>query len=122
MRSLAISLVVFLGLAASTHAATWIVRADGSGDFPTIQAGLTGSAAGDTLELADGTYSGPGNFDLNPAGKDLVVRSQSGDPEACVIDGQDFYVHWINIDTEDARRRTAEICGRFEPLLRRIFE
>jgi len=38
------------------------------------------------------------------------------------IDGQDFYVHWINIDTDDAVRRTAEICGRFEPLLRRIFE
>ena len=38
------------------------------------------------------------------------------------IDGQDFYVHWINIDTDNAERRTAEICGRFEPLLRRIFE
>ena len=38
------------------------------------------------------------------------------------IDGQDVYVHWININTEDAARRTAEICGRFEPLLRRIFE
>ncbi len=38
------------------------------------------------------------------------------------IDGQDLYVHWINIDTDDAEARTAEICGRFEPLLRRIFE
>jgi multicomponent Na+:H+ antiporter subunit E len=38
------------------------------------------------------------------------------------IDGQDFYVHWINIDTDDAAKRTAEICGRFEPLLGRIFE
>jgi len=38
------------------------------------------------------------------------------------IDGSDFYVHWINIDTDDAAARTAEICGRFEPLLRRIFE
>ncbi len=38
------------------------------------------------------------------------------------IDGQDLYIHWINIDTDDAERRTAEICGRFEPLLRRIFE
>ena len=38
------------------------------------------------------------------------------------IDGQDFYVHWININTEDPARRSAEICGRFEPLLRRIFE
>ena len=38
------------------------------------------------------------------------------------IDGQDFYVHWINIDTDSAEERTARICGRFEPLLRRIFE
>ena len=38
------------------------------------------------------------------------------------IDGQDLYVHWINISTDDAAARTAEICGRFEPLLRRIFE
>ena len=38
------------------------------------------------------------------------------------IDGQDLYVHWINIHTDDPARRTAEICGRFEPLLRRIFE
>jgi len=38
------------------------------------------------------------------------------------IDGPDFYIHWINIDTDDAARRTAEITGRFEPLLRRIFE
>jgi len=38
------------------------------------------------------------------------------------IDGQELYVHWINIHTDDADKRTAEICGRFEPLLRRIFE
>jgi len=37
------------------------------------------------------------------------------------IDGQDLYIHWINVD-DDAARRSAEICGRFEPLLRRIFE
>ena len=38
------------------------------------------------------------------------------------IDGQVLYVHWINIDTDSAEERTARICGRFEPLLRRIFE
>jgi multicomponent Na+:H+ antiporter subunit E len=38
------------------------------------------------------------------------------------IDGQDLYIHWINISTGDAEQRSAEICGRFEPLLRRIFE
>ena len=38
------------------------------------------------------------------------------------IDGQDLYIHWINIHTTDPAVRVAEICGRFEPLLRRIFE
>jgi multicomponent Na+:H+ antiporter subunit E len=38
------------------------------------------------------------------------------------IDGQDLYIHWINIHTDDTEKRTAEICERFEPLLRRIFE
>ncbi len=38
------------------------------------------------------------------------------------IDGDDFYIHWINIHTDDPAKRTAEICGRFEPFLRRIFE
>ncbi len=38
------------------------------------------------------------------------------------IDGQDLYVHWINIHTDDQEKRCAEIVGRFEPLLRRIFE
>ena len=38
------------------------------------------------------------------------------------VDGEDMYFHWINIDTDDAKKRTDEVCGRFEPLLRRIFE
>lgn len=38
------------------------------------------------------------------------------------IDGQDLYVHWINIKVDDPEKRFAVIVGRFEPLLRRIFE
>jgi len=39
------------------------------------------------------------------------------------IDGQELYIHWINIPADDdPKKRSAEICGRFEPLLRRIFE
>jgi len=38
------------------------------------------------------------------------------------IHGQDLYVHWINIDTDNAVKRSAQICGRFEPLLKRIFQ
>jgi len=38
------------------------------------------------------------------------------------IDGQDLYIHWINVGADDTEARSREICGRFEPLLRRIFE
>lgn len=38
------------------------------------------------------------------------------------IDGQDLYIHWINIHTDAPDQRFAIIVGRFEPLLRRIFE
>lgn len=38
------------------------------------------------------------------------------------IDGQDLFIHWINISVDDPAGRSKEIVGRFEPLLRRIFE
>ena len=48
---------------------------------------------------------------------DVVERTLTID-----IDGQDLYIHWINVEVDDPDARTREICGRFEPLLRRIFE
>ncbi|NQU76448.1 MAG: Na+/H+ antiporter subunit E [Planctomycetes bacterium] len=38
------------------------------------------------------------------------------------IDGQDLYIHCINVPPGDIAKRSREICGTFEPLLRRIFE
>ena len=38
------------------------------------------------------------------------------------IDGQDMYIHWMSIHTDDQNGRFNEIVGRFESLLRRIFE
>ncbi len=38
------------------------------------------------------------------------------------IDGQDLYVHWINVDTDDPEQQTQEIVKRFEGFLARIFE
>jgi hypothetical protein len=40
----------------------------------------------DEIELADGTYLGDGNRDINFWGRDIVVYSASGDSTACVID------------------------------------
>lgn len=84
---LALFTVLFVGSTAPPAAArTWHVFIDGSGDAPTIQACIDSAAAGDTVLLHDGTYTGAGNRDLDFGGKGIVVRSAGGDPEACVID------------------------------------
>lgn len=38
------------------------------------------------------------------------------------IDGQDLYIHWINVVGEGVEEHSARIVRRFERLLRRIFE
>ena len=54
----------------------------------TIQAAIDQAENGDVVELLNGTYSGPGNRDLDLLGKAITVRSQSGDATACVLDCQ----------------------------------
>jgi len=70
------------------------VYPDGPG---TIQDAIDAAANGDVIELSNGEFAGPGNRDLDFHGKCLTVRSQSGDPEDCVIDcehaGRGFYFH-----------------------------
>ena len=38
------------------------------------------------------------------------------------IDGQDLYIHWIYIHTDDPDEQTRMIVDKFEPMLRKIFE
>ncbi len=81
-----------LALAASAApppalAAEHSVRPDGAGDFPTIQAAVTAAAPGDEIVLEDGTFTGPGNRDIDFGGKDLTVRSRNG-AAACTLDTQ----------------------------------
>jgi hypothetical protein len=83
---LVLELALSLVMPESALGATHVIRPDGSGDFPTIQAGVDAAASGDVLVLASGTFSGPGNRDVDLLGKTLVIRSQSGDPSSCVID------------------------------------
>ncbi len=70
----------------TSFAATYIVRPDGTGDFPTIQAAIDAVTDGDTIELSDGTFTGDGNRDLDFRGKAIVVCSQARDPERCIVD------------------------------------
>ena len=68
---------ILLGLSAVAHAATIYIKPDGTGDQPTIQAGVNLAFSGDTILLAAGTFVGAGNKDVS-FGKDLVVTSESG--------------------------------------------
>ncbi len=69
--------------------------------IPTIQGAVDIARTGDTIVLAAGTYSGPGNYDVDFKGKALTIRSTDpNDPnivEATVIDcneqGRGFYLN-----------------------------
>jgi subtilase family serine protease len=67
-----------------------IVRASGTGDYPTIQAAVDAVPAGDVVMLEDGTYLGAGNRDIDFGGKRVTVKSRSGVPEQCVLTVQGF--------------------------------
>lgn len=80
-----LSLFLFLVVAGAAAAATITVTSDGP---LTIQLAILQAADGDTVELANGVYTGAGNRDLRLYGKAITVRSQSGDPTACILDVQ----------------------------------
>jgi len=80
------ALALLLAAAAPATAAILPVHPDGSGDYPTIQAAIEAAAEGDSVLLADGVFSGPGNRDLRYLGKAITVASAAGDPTLCVID------------------------------------
>ncbi len=77
-------LVVVLAVSVA-QAEVYTLYPDGAGDFPNIQAAITGSQNGDVIQLMDGTYAGPGNRDIDFMGRAITLLSVSGNAEACII-------------------------------------
>ena len=55
--------------------------------YPTIQAAIDDASDGNTIWIADGQYSGEGNFDIDFKGKAITIKSENG-PQNCIIDCQ----------------------------------
>ncbi len=66
--------------------------------YSTIQSAMDASVDEDIILLADGTYTGTGNVNLDFKGKAITLKSENG-PNACIIDCQNiegrrgFYFH-----------------------------
>jgi len=79
---LKVSTVAVVLIASRADARTWSIYPDGSGDAPTIQAGIDSATTGDSLLISPGVY----DENLNTHGKGLALLG-TGAPELTVVDG-----------------------------------
>ena len=89
----------------------WYIKADGTGDAATIQAGIDSAAFEDTVLVAAGTYTGEGNRDIDFGGKNIILLSESG-AVSTIIDcgGSDIEPH-RGVIFENGEDSTAVLDG-----------
>jgi Right handed beta helix region len=95
-RFVALAVVVLLLTLSPSWSATFSVHPDGTGDYPTIQDAIIAAADGDSIVLASGRFTGPGNRGIDTQGKAVVITSRDG-PDGTVIDAEleswVFHIH-----------------------------
>jgi len=70
-----VAIAFSFGVAVAAPARPIYVDANGTGDYPTIQAAIDAAVDGDSVILQPGTYTGEGNRDIDFLGKAITVRS-----------------------------------------------
>jgi len=86
--------LLLLSMAGLTQGRIITVDDDGPADFNNIQAAINDANDWDTVLVADGIYTGPGNRDIDFMGKAITLKSENG-PENCAVDcnGTQEYPH-----------------------------
>lgn len=72
----------------TAEAAVLEVFPDGSGTYANLQQAVLAAGTGDTIQLADGLFTGAGNRNVTLRGPSLTLRSAGGTPEACILDSE----------------------------------
>ncbi len=95
MRRSLISTVAVLALTCctTTHAAT--ITVGPSGDYSAIQPALSAAGEGDTVLVAPGVYSGADNNDLDFAGVNMLLKSESGASVTTIDGGGSNHLFWF---------------------------
>ena len=93
---LVIVMIIFL-VPGLSYGESYLVRPDGSGDFPDLRTALFACNGGDEVLLADGVYMGDGFSGIDGPRIGCTVRSESNDPSRCRIEcGGRFFLRYQN--------------------------
>lgn len=92
-------------LSVQVHAEVLDVFPDGSGPYPDLQQAILATSPGDSIRLASGIFTGPGNRNVILGGGGITIFSASGDPADCILDfegqGRGFLIYTMT---------TTQIC------------
>jgi hypothetical protein len=116
------TVLFFLSLPASVESRTWYVKVDGTGDAPTIRAGIDSAQAGDDVLVGPGTYTwtsegATGVYGMIMMKAGIWLHSEAG-PEVTVLDAESqASVIWCSGLSEDTVIEGLTITGGYRDAL-----